>query len=152
MKKAKAIVTDAGGMTCHASIVSRELGIPCIVGTQSRGDAATQTIQDSAMITVDATNGIVYDGLIEDLVKQPQATEQTAVAAEYFPATGTKVYMNLGDPDLAGTQSGAVIFVIRISPSLNVSINAGSKMTCALPPTRPGLAGKPFKSGLRSVV
>ena len=101
MKKAKAIVTDAGGMTCHASIVSRELGIPCIVGTQSRGDAATQTIQDSAMITVDATNGIVYDGLIEDLVKQPQATEQTAAAAEYFPATGTKVYMNLGDPDLA---------------------------------------------------
>ena len=41
MKKAKAIVTDAGGMTCHASIVSRELGIPCIVGIKSRSQEAT---------------------------------------------------------------------------------------------------------------
>ena len=61
MKKAKAIVTDAGGMTCHASIVSRELGIPCIVGTKSRSVEATTTIQDGAEITVDATNGIVYE-------------------------------------------------------------------------------------------
>ena len=57
MKKAKAIVTDAGGMTCHASIVSRELGIPCIVGTKSRSTEATTTIHDGADITVDATNG-----------------------------------------------------------------------------------------------
>ena len=61
MKKAKAIVTDAGGMTCHASIVSRELGIPCIVGTKSRSVEATTAIPDGAEITVDATNGIVYE-------------------------------------------------------------------------------------------
>ena len=69
MKKAKAIVTDAGGMTCHASIVSRELGIPCIVGTKSRSHEATTSIKDGQMITVDATNGIVYDGVLEDIVK-----------------------------------------------------------------------------------
>ncbi|MCI5837168.1 MAG: phosphoenolpyruvate synthase [Veillonellaceae bacterium] len=101
MKKAKAIVTDAGGMTCHASIVSRELGIPCIVGTKSRGAEATTTIPDGATITVDATNGIVYEGLIEDLVKKAEQPAATAAAAEYYPQTGTKVYMNLGDPDLA---------------------------------------------------
>ena len=101
MKKAKAIVTDAGGMTCHASIVSRELGIPCIVGTKSRSTEATQTIKDGQMITVDATNGIVYDGIIEDLVKKPEVTANAGVAVESYPVTGTKIYMNLGNPDMA---------------------------------------------------
>ena len=100
MKKAKAIVTDAGGMTCHASIVSRELGIPCIVGTKSRSEEATHRIQDGQLITVDATNGIVYDGMLEDAVK-PKEETAAQVVSEYIPVTGTKVYMNLGDPDLA---------------------------------------------------
>lgn len=59
MKKAQAIVTDSGGMTCHASIVSRELGIPCIVGTKSRGEAATEVLKGGEEITVDASNGVV---------------------------------------------------------------------------------------------
>lgn len=105
MKKAKAIVTDAGGMTCHASIVSRELGIPCIVGTKSRSEEATAHIQDGQEITVDATNGIVYEGIVEDIVKPvaapaAAATAQTVIQ-EAVPVTGTKVYMNLGNPDLA---------------------------------------------------
>lgn len=100
MKKAKAIVTDSGGMTCHASIVSRELGIPCIVGTKSRGEAATTTIANGIDVTVDATHGVVYEGIIEE-AKKPEAAQQVVAAAEYFPPTGTKVYMNLGDPDLA---------------------------------------------------
>ncbi|NCD08933.1 MAG: phosphoenolpyruvate synthase [Negativicutes bacterium] len=99
MKKAKAIVTDSGGMTCHASIVSRELGIPCIVGTKSRGEAATIAIKDGMDITVDASNGVVYEGIIET-AKKPEASG-TVVAAETFPVTGTKIYMNLGDPELA---------------------------------------------------
>lgn len=98
MKKAKAIVTDRGGMTCHASIVSRELGIPCIVGTKSRGEAATANIKDGSDITVDASNGVVYEGILET-PKKPEA-QQMAVA-ETFPVTGTKIYMNLGDPELA---------------------------------------------------
>ena len=100
MKKAKAIVTDSGGMTCHASIVSRELGIPCIVGTKSRGEAATTTIPDGIDVTIDATHGVVYEGILEE-PKKEQAAQQAAVVAEYFPPTGTKVYMNLGDPELA---------------------------------------------------
>ena len=100
MKKAKAIVTDSGGMTCHASIVSRELGIPCIVGTKSRGEAATTTIPDCIDVTIDATHGVVYEGIIEEAKKENQAGAAVAVA-EYFPPTGTKVYMNLGDPELA---------------------------------------------------
>ncbi|MFR1483521.1 phosphoenolpyruvate synthase [Phascolarctobacterium faecium] len=100
MKKAKAIVTDSGGMTCHASIVSRELGIPCIVGTKSRGEAATVTILDGIDVTIDATHGVVYEGIIEEAKKENQAGAAVAVA-EYFPPTGTKVYMNLGDPELA---------------------------------------------------
>lgn len=100
MKKAKAIVTDSGGMTCHASIVSRELGIPCIVGTKSRGEAATTTVPDGIDVTVDATHGVVYEGILEE--KNPEAQAQAvAPVAEYFPPTGTKIYMNLGDPDLA---------------------------------------------------
>lgn len=105
MKKAQAIITDSGGMTCHASIVSRELGIPCIVGTKSAGEKATAVIKDGQEITVDAINGIVYDGVVTDLVakateKAPTAVN-TPVVAETFPVTGTKIYMNLGDPDLA---------------------------------------------------
>ena len=100
MKKAKAIVTDSGGMTCHASIVSRELGIPCIVGTKSRGEAATVTIPDDSDVNIEATHGVVYEGIIEEAKKENQAGAAVAVA-EYFPPTGTKVYMNLGDPELA---------------------------------------------------
>lgn len=105
MKKAVAIVTDAGGMTCHASIVSRELGIPCVVGTKSRSVEATGVLKTGQDITIDARNGIIYDGIVADLVKKgtpaAQAAGTAAVAVEYFPPTGTRVLMNLGDPDLA---------------------------------------------------
>ena len=101
MKKAKAIVTDSGGMTCHASIVSRELGIPCIVGTKSRGEAATTAIKDGIDVTIDATHGVVYEGILEEEKPAQQAVQQVVAAAEYFPPTGTKIYMNLGDPELA---------------------------------------------------
>ena len=81
-KKAKAIVTDSGGMTCHASIVSRELGIPCIVGTKSRGTACTTAIKDGMEITVDATHGVVYEGIIEE----EKPVEKTAAAATVVQA------------------------------------------------------------------
>jgi pyruvate,water dikinase len=58
MQKAIAIVTDEGGATCHAAIVSRELGIPCIVGTKK----ATSVLKEGQIITVDGTNGKVYSG------------------------------------------------------------------------------------------
>ncbi len=58
MRKAAAIVTDSGGMTCHAAIVSRELGIPCVVGTAE----ATKVLRDGEVVTVDATSGVVTEG------------------------------------------------------------------------------------------
>ena len=55
MKKASAIITDEGGLTCHAAIISRELNIPCIIGTK----IATQVLQDGDMVEVDADKGII---------------------------------------------------------------------------------------------
>lgn len=104
MKKAIAIITDAGGMTCHASIVSRELGIPCIVGTKSRSVEVTKTLKTGQEVTVDAQNGVVYSGIVSDLIKKEEERHE-AVAVEYFPPTGTHVMMNLGDPDLADKYS-----------------------------------------------
>jgi pyruvate,water dikinase len=60
MRRAIAIVTDSGGITCHASIVCRELGIPCIVGTGGSGIPATQSVLTGMEIKVDATHGFVY--------------------------------------------------------------------------------------------
>lgn len=101
MKKAAAIITNNGGMTCHAAIVSREMQIPCLVGTVSQGSPATKTLKNGEEVTVDAKNGIVYAGVVEDIVKkEPETKIQTAVA-EYYAPTATGVMMNLGDPDLA---------------------------------------------------
>ncbi|MDQ0203374.1 phosphoenolpyruvate synthase [Pectinatus haikarae] len=102
MKKAKGIVTDAGGMTCHASIVSRELGIPCIVGTKSCGSAGTAVIRDGMTITVDASHGVVYAGNLAAAADEKEKKQEMANhGQENFPVTGTKIYMNLGDPALA---------------------------------------------------
>ncbi len=56
MTKAAAIITDMGGITSHAAIVSREMGVPCIVGAQN----ATQILKDGDLVEVDATKGVVY--------------------------------------------------------------------------------------------
>jgi pyruvate,water dikinase len=100
MKIAGAIVTDKGGVTAHASIVSRELGIPCIVGTET----ATKVMITGREYTVDAKNGVVYEGRIgapEATAAQEGATfaSLAAMSPESAPVTATKIYMNLGVPD-----------------------------------------------------
>ena len=97
MRVAGAIVTDDGGMTCHAAIVSRELGIPCIVGTGN----ATNVMRTDRDYTVDAKTGVIYEGIItEEKPEAPAvAAAPTAVAAEAVPTTATKIYMNLGVPE-----------------------------------------------------
>ncbi|KKQ56656.1 MAG: phosphoenolpyruvate synthase/pyruvate phosphate dikinase, pyruvate, water dikinase [Candidatus Woesebacteria bacterium GW2011_GWC1_38_13] len=94
MKKAVAIVTDEGGLTSHAAIVSRELGIPCVVGTKN----ATKTLTDNAVITVDGSKGLVYTGgkvsrSIKKKVEQKLEFEDTK--------TATKLYVNLAEPERA---------------------------------------------------
>ena len=92
MKRAAGIVTDRGGRTCHAAIVSRELGIPCVVGTGN----ATQTLKPDQVVTVDGSRGNVYMGKI--LAKVTQAA--TKAPTEKI-RTHTKVYVNLAEPELA---------------------------------------------------
>ena len=104
MKKAAAIVTDEGGMTSHAAIVSRELGIPAIVGTRE----ATKKIKSGMVVTVDARRGIVYKGKVaierrtESMAKAEVAvalpTQLEETLKEIYPVTATKIYMNLGEP------------------------------------------------------
>jgi len=103
MRKAAAIITNSGGMTCHAAIVSRELGIPCIVGTTSRGKPATESIPDSIMVTVDAKLGVVYEGILEEAAEAERKAAVPAVmgVAQPFIITGTKIYVNLGEPEIA---------------------------------------------------
>jgi pyruvate,water dikinase len=91
MRRSAAIVTDSGGMTCHAAIVSRELGIPCVVGTAD----ATEKLRDGEMVTVDAKEGVVREGAAAPAQAQ-EAAPATAVAAA--PATGTKLLVNLSEP------------------------------------------------------
>lgn len=94
MSKASAIVTDSGGMTAHAAIVSRELGIPCVVGTGN----STTLLRNGQMVTVDGSTGTVVDGKIDLSGKAASASGEATQLAEYVPTTGTKVYMNLGGP------------------------------------------------------
>ncbi|HEU5142149.1 MAG TPA: phosphoenolpyruvate synthase [Solirubrobacterales bacterium] len=93
MRRAAAIVTDSGGMTCHAAIVSRELGIPCVVGTAD----ATEELRDGQLVTVDAGKGTVTAGASQ----QPSPAEAPAAAPASGPAspvTATKVLVNLSEP------------------------------------------------------
>ncbi len=100
MKKAAAIVTDEGGMTSHAAIVSRELGIPAVVGTRE----GSKVIKTGMVVTVDGSRGVVYRGRVALEAKEAAPTPGvTSVPQEYleqvFPVTATKIYMNLGEPD-----------------------------------------------------
>jgi pyruvate,water dikinase len=97
MKMASAIVTDKGGITSHAAIVSRELNIPCVVGTE----IGTQVMKTGKEYTVDSRNGVIYDGILAQAV-QPTAANNGGVmqVAEAAPVTATKIYMNLGTPEM----------------------------------------------------
>ncbi|MFF5338471.1 phosphoenolpyruvate synthase [Streptomyces sp. NPDC013181] len=92
MKRAAAIVTDHGGRTSHAAIVSRELGVPAVVGT---GDG-TRVLRDGRQVTVSCAEGLtghVYEGLI--------SYEETVTELSDLPATRTRVMLNLADPSAA---------------------------------------------------
>lgn len=96
IRRASALVTDEGGLTCHAAIVARELGVPCVVGTGK----ATSVLRDGERITVDGSAGIVSRG--EDLERG--ASVPSPAAGETPPleeSTATLLYVNLALPDQA---------------------------------------------------
>jgi pyruvate,water dikinase len=98
MRRASALVTDTGGMTCHAAIVARELGVPCIVGART----ATKDLKDGTVVTVDGTHGRVLAGRVEkEKAGGAQTAAVTAPVAVASEVTGTKIYVNVAMPDKA---------------------------------------------------
>ena len=97
MKRANGIITDEGGVTCHAAIVSRELGISCVVGT---GDA-TKILEENEMVTIDGNKGIVYKGKFEETEKKEAAQEQSVVVGQAPILTVTDVKVNVSMPEAA---------------------------------------------------
>jgi pyruvate,water dikinase len=92
MKIAKGIITEKGGRTCHAAIISRELGIPAIVGVSG----ALEKLKTGDEITIDNSQGLegrIYQGILEYEVIEHKLEE--------IPQTKTKVYVNIGEPDEA---------------------------------------------------
>ena len=96
MKRSAAIVTETGGQTSHAAIVSREMGIPCVVGTGT----ATHVLKNGQIISVDGAKGLVYKGKISRQ-EAPPGKDDTGGFNEEIPITATKVYVNLGEPAAA---------------------------------------------------
>jgi pyruvate,water dikinase len=94
MKKASAIVTDEGGLTSHAAIVSRELGVPCVVGTKK----ATKVLKENEVVTVDGSKGYIYEG--SQIVKEMKANK--VIKKKYKKIkTATHIYVNLAEPERA---------------------------------------------------
>ncbi len=92
MGMATAIITDEGGKTCHAAIISRELGIPCIVGTGK----ATKVLKTGQVVTVDCTQGLsgrIFDGKVKYTIKRYNL--------EKTPKLKTKIMINIGAPEVA---------------------------------------------------
>lgn len=105
MRKCAGVVTDEGGRTCHAAIVSRELQIPCIVGAKN----ATKSLKTGDTVTVDAVRGIVYEGEVLKEKEEKKTESQSSgpslgnideLRNIFAPTTATKIYMNLGEPGL----------------------------------------------------
>ncbi|MGE5839004.1 MAG: phosphoenolpyruvate synthase [Deltaproteobacteria bacterium] len=95
MKIASAIVTNRGGRTCHAAIVSRELGIPCVIGT-GNGDEIIKPGQEITVSCCEGETGVVYSGLLKFKVD--------TVNLDELPKTRTKIMMNVGIPEQAFSQ------------------------------------------------
>ena len=94
MRRSAAIITDSGGMTCHAAIVSRELGIPCVVGAAD----ATSKLRDGELVTVDATHGMVYEGEIAVTGQETGSGDGPAPLGGGAPVTATQLLVNLSEP------------------------------------------------------
>ncbi|WP_431929949.1 phosphoenolpyruvate synthase [Amycolatopsis tucumanensis] len=93
LRRAAAIVTDGGGMTCHAAIVARELGVPCVVGA----GGATTLLTDGEEVTVDGSTGEVRSGI----TAAPARTEPVAAPAVAAEPLATRLYVNLAIADQA---------------------------------------------------
>jgi pyruvate,water dikinase len=103
MRRVAAIVTDEGGMTCHAAIVSRELGTPAVVGTKK----ATSVLRPGQLVTVDGEKGLVYEGKTEAPPQKEKAVAAVAAAAPLVTATSVKVNVSLPEAAVRAAATGA---------------------------------------------
>jgi len=98
MRKVAAIVTDEGGMTCHAAIVSRELGTPAVVGTKT----ATAILKNGQIVTVDGELGLIYEGAVAPAAASPAAGAAVQAVVAHAPIiTATSVKVNVSIPEAA---------------------------------------------------
>ncbi len=99
MRRAAALVTDGGGMTCHAAIVTRELGVPCVVGTRT----ATTVLRDGEVVTVDGGHGQVLEGVVSEPTTAPPMGVSVAPTGSAGPVRvlATRLYVNLAVADHA---------------------------------------------------
>jgi pyruvate,water dikinase len=95
MRIASAVITNLGGKTCHAAIVSRELGVPCIVGTEK----GTKVLKDGDLVTVDGQRGLVFKGAAAEKEEVKAAVAPVDLSAQAI--TATKVYVNMSIPEIA---------------------------------------------------
>lgn len=95
MKRVIAIITDRGGRTCHAAIVSRELGVPCVVGTEH----ATRILKNGESVTVNGNEGKVYEGILGESSFNNDRKNVSSTGKEI--RTATKIYVNSGEPSMA---------------------------------------------------
>ncbi len=102
MQKVAAIVTDEGGMTCHAAIVSRELGTPAVVGTRN----ATSILKPGQLVTVDGEKGFIYEGALETPA-QAQAPAAAITASPLITATSVKVNVSIPGAAARAAATGA---------------------------------------------
>jgi len=105
MKRAAGIVTDEGGMTSHAAIVSRELGVPAVVGTGE----ASKTLSDGRMVTIDGDKGTITEGAAEEETTEEEQLEEIRPQNPVKPMTATEVKVNVSIPEAAhrAAQTGA---------------------------------------------
>ncbi len=103
MRRASGIITDEGGVTCHASIISRELGIPCVVGTGS----ATTTLKENVGVTLDGKKGLVYEGIHENKEEAVQTATSNVEAAPIITVTEVKANVSMPEAAQRAAATGA---------------------------------------------
>ena len=127
LRRAAAVVTDRGGRTCHAAIVSRELGVPCVVGT---GDA-THVLRTGELVTVSCARGSqgeVFEGDVE--------VSREEVQLEQLPSTRTKLMLILADPDQALADARLPVAGVGLVRQEFVAAGIGVHPMAALHPER----------------
>ncbi len=103
MKRANGIVTDEGGVTCHAAIISRELGIPCVVGT---GDA-TSSLKENSEVTADGKKGLVYKGILKSNESPKASTNVQVSATPLITVTEVKANVSMAEAAPKAKATGA---------------------------------------------